>query len=64
MSPTCLPPDAHSTPCHGGTLRSSAGSLAPLAGAPPGQATLRAPGTSSARVGRVEQAGELGRGPG
>ncbi|XP_070320360.1 forkhead box protein P3 isoform X5 [Odocoileus virginianus] len=38
---------AHSTPCHGGTLRSSAGSLAPLAGAPPGQATLRAPALNS-----------------
>ncbi|XP_031516739.1 forkhead box protein P3 isoform X1 [Papio anubis] len=55
---------AHTAPSHGGTLRGTAGPLAPLTGTPPGQATFHAPGMDGEWAGRREQVGELwGRTP-
>ncbi|XP_064220420.1 forkhead box protein P3 isoform X4 [Aotus nancymaae] len=50
---------AHTAPSHGGTLRGTAGPLAPLTGTPPGQATFHAPGMDHEWAGRREQVGEL-----
>nr|XP_011760248.1 forkhead box protein P3 isoform X3 [Macaca nemestrina]XP_011760249.1 forkhead box protein P3 isoform X3 [Macaca nemestrina]XP_011760250.1 forkhead box protein P3 isoform X3 [Macaca nemestrina]XP_045239592.1 forkhead box protein P3 isoform X3 [Macaca fascicularis]XP_045239593.1 forkhead box protein P3 isoform X3 [Macaca fascicularis] len=50
---------AHTAPSHGGTLRGTAGPLAPLTGTPPGQATFHAPGMDGEWAGRREQVGEL-----